>query len=89
MTSPRVVVRERSQIYGMWAYPWVVSPSNLSLYGMWAYPCVVSPRNLSLFWDDRLVCETREKRIFSENERIGNSYRDSTDKTLDFSLDLG
>ena len=33
-------------------------------------------------------CETREKRIFSENERIGNSCRDSTDKTLDFSLDL-
>ena len=26
--------------------------------------------------------------FFSENERIGNSYRDSTDKTLDFSPDL-
>ena len=27
--------------------------------------------------------------IFSfENERIGNSYRDGTNKTLDFSLDL-
>ena len=38
-------------------------------------------------------CETREKRIiiiffFSENERIGNSCRDGTNKTLDFSLDL-
>ena len=36
-------------------------------------------------------CETREKRIFFfffENERIGNSYRDGTNKTLDFSLDL-
>ena len=26
--------------------------------------------------------------FFSENERIGNSYRDSTNKTLDFSLNL-
>ena len=33
MTSPWVVVLERSQIYEMWAYPWVVSPSNLSLFG--------------------------------------------------------
>ena len=37
-------------------------------------------------------CETREMRIiiffFSENERIGNSCRDGTNKTLDFSLDL-
>ena len=30
------------------------------------------------------ACETREKRIFSKNERIGNSCRDSPDKTLDF-----
>ena len=36
-----------------------------------------------------LRCETREKRIFSENERIGNSCQDSTYKTLNFSLDLG
>ena len=45
------------------------------------------------FWDEILLrggeCKTREKRIFSENERIGNSCQDSTDKTLDFSLDLG
>ena len=35
-------------------------------------------------------CETREKRIFFflKNERIGNSSRDGTDKTLDLSLDL-
>ena len=33
--------------------------------------------------------ETWEKRIFSENEQIGNSCRDSTDKTQDLSLDLG
>ena len=26
--------------------------------------------------------------FFSENERIGNSCRDGTNKTLDFSLDL-
>ena len=26
--------------------------------------------------------------FYSENERIGNSYRDGTNKTLDFSLDL-
>ena len=31
MTSPWVVVPERLQLYGMWAYPWVVSPCNLSL----------------------------------------------------------
>ena len=46
------------------------------------------------FWDEILLggenCETREKRIFFffENERIGNSCRDGTNKTLDFSLDL-
>ena len=39
-------------------------------------------------------CETRKKCIISfsffpsENERIGNSCRDGTNKTLDFSLDL-
>ena len=32
MTSPLVVVPERSQLYGMWVYLWVVSPSNLSLF---------------------------------------------------------
>ena len=32
MTSSWVVVPERSQIYWMWAYPLVVSPSNLSLF---------------------------------------------------------
>ena len=31
MTSSWVVVPERSQIYRMWAYPLVVSRSNLSL----------------------------------------------------------
>ena len=31
MTSPLVVVLKRSQIYRMWAYPLVVSPSNMSL----------------------------------------------------------
>ena len=38
----------------------------------------------------QLLCETREKRIFFsfENEQIGNSCPDGTDKTLDFSLDL-
>ena len=42
--------------------------------------------------NDHGYCETREKRIifflFCENERIGNSCRDGTNKTLDFSLDL-
>ena len=35
-------------------------------------------------------CETWEKCIFfsSENERIGNSCRDGTYETLDFSLNL-
>ena len=42
----------------------------------------------------RFPCETLEKRIIiiiffsSENERIGNSCWDGTNKTLDFSLDL-
>ena len=36
-------------------------------------------------------CETQEKHFFfflSEYESIGNSCREGTDKTLDFSLDL-
>ena len=37
-------------------------------------------------------CETRKSVLlllfFFENERIGNSCRDGTNKTLDFSLDL-
>ena len=69
MTSPSVVFLGRSQIYGMWAYPWVVSPSNLSLYGMWAYPWVVSPINFSLFWDDRLVPGWKPKRVTDEGSR--------------------
>ena len=32
MTSPWVVVPKRSQIYRVWAYPLVVSPSNFSLF---------------------------------------------------------
>ena len=34
-------------------------------------------------------CEAREKLFFFLNERIGNSCRDSTGKTLEISLVLG